>query len=655
MKDCKLSLKIVFYIICGALLIMNFYLWRMDMILALIHLLTLVSVVVLGIIAIRYQRNHVFNVSEKLKGFFESNSGDILEAVPMPSIIVSSLNLNEILFYNDNFKKNFLDQGLCAANGLDDILPKETAETIFEKDQKIISIGSDKYRIFVRKLCDFVVIYFKDETRYRDLKQKYVDSRLCVGYLSFDNKEELRQSLPDEKVLHISLSVEDMLQEWISSVKGAFQKISDGKYIALFEEKYLKKFTSDKFSILEKIHQIKADENKYATVSMGISKEISSIEEAKNEAAAALYMALGRGGDQVAVKNKNSYEFFGGTSGGLEKRSKVRTRVIARAVLEKIESADRVLLMGHKFSDFDSVGAAVALWSVCNRVQKKESKVVINKSQTLSSDLVEYLESYGDKIFATPEQAKTIVTPNTLLIILDTHSSEFLEDSEIYKKCSNIVVIDHHRMNVDKISNATIFFHEPFASSTCEMVSEMVQYMNDKCLKSYEADALLAGIMLDTKNFSLKTGIRTFEAAAYLKKKGADSRRVKRLFSNSLDSYKLRYKIIENSQLVGDCAIAWVDFDGKGLKVACSQAADELLNIKNVKASFVLFKNDGIINISSRSMGDINVQVLMEKFGGGGHQTMAAAQIKDGSSMDEVRQKLVDLINEDNLNKRNGE
>lgn len=650
MKGSGISLKTIFYIICVALITVNLSLWPISSILALIHLAIMSVIIMLSVITFRYNKNRVFDVSRNLKEFFDSNTGEILEAVPMPVVIVNSSKINNILFYNSQFKKSFFDRGYCSANNFDKIFPKDVCETIFEKDQINLTVGSDEYRVYIRKFYEFIILYFETETLYCNLKQKYLESRLCVGYLFFDNQEELKQSIADEKVLHISLSVEDTLQKWISSVCGAFEKISDGKYIAIFEEKYLKKFISEKFNILEKIHKLKADENKCATVSMGISRGFSSIEEAKNEATGALYMALGRGGDQVAIKNKNSYEFFGGTSGGLEKRSKVRTRVVARDLLGKIDSADKVLLMGHKFSDFDSVGSAVALRGICAKASGKESRVVLNKSQTLALNLVEYLEFHsgktGDKIFVTPEQARNMVTPNTLLIILDTHSFGFLEDTEVYQKCNNVVVIDHHRMNVEKISNTLIFFHEPFASSTCEMVAEMVQYMNDRYVKNYEADALLAGIMLDTKNFSLKTGMRTFEAAAYLKKKGADVGEVKRMFANSLDSYKLRYKIIEKSRIIGNCAVAAVDFEDRNLRLACAQAADELLNIKNVKASFVLFQNDGIINISSRSMGDINVQVIMEKFGGGGHQTMAAAQVNDGSSLDEVKQKLTELIDE---------
>lgn len=656
MKNLKLSPRFVWALVSLVLFIMSIALLPISPILAFMHFAIVLAIGALGFIEFQYDKKHILNVSENVKKFFSGNSGDILEAVPMPVMIVSTANINEILFYNDNFKTVFLDRGYCSVSGLKDILPRESAETLVGRTHMSVKIGEESYKLYIRKFFDFIILYFKDDTEYRNLKQKFIDSRMCVGYVSFDNKEELKQTLSDEQILYISLGLEDRLQKWISSAEGVLERISDDKYAVFFEEKYLKNFIDEKFQILEKIHEIKSPDNKYATISIGVSRGSETLEKSKAQAKNALNMALGRGGDQVAVKNKNSYEFFGGNSGGLEKRSKVRTRVVAKALMEKVETAENIFIMGHRFSDFDSVGAASALCGICSGMKKKSCHVVVNKSQTLASELIKYLESYRKDIFISPEQAKAMVTPKTLLIVMDTHSSDFLEDKALYEKCENIVVIDHHRMHVNKIQNAEIFFHEPFASSASEMVTEMVQYMNGKLLKKPEADALLAGITLDTKNFSLKTGIRTFEAAAYLKKKGADSLSVKRLFSNSLDSYKLRCRIIEKCEMAEGCAVACAESGVGDFKIACAQAADELLNIKNVKASFVIFKNNGIINISARSMGDINVQVIMEKFGGGGHQTMAAAQLDEVYDMAKAKKELIAILKENNSNnKKNGD
>ena len=656
MRNLRLSSQLVWGLISVVLFVMSIALLPISHVLAFMHFAIALAICTLGLLEFQYGKKHILNISENVKKFFSGNSGDILEAVPMPVIIVSTANINEILFYNDNFKSVFLDRGYCSANGLKDILPKESAETLINKAHTTVKVGDESYKLYIRKFFDFIILYFRDDTEYRNLKQKFIDSRMCVGYVSFDNKEELKQTLSDERILYVSLGLEDRIQKWISSAEGLLERISDDRYAIFFEEKYLKRFIDEKFQILEKVHEIKSPDNKYATVSIGISRGGETLEQSKIRAKNALNMALGRGGDQVAVKNKNSYEFFGGNSGGLEKRSKVRTRVVAKALMDKIKTAENILIMGHKFSDFDSVGAATALYGICFGM-KKNCRVVINKTQTLAGELVKYLETYEKEIFVSPEQAKGVVNPKTLLIVVDTHSTDFLEDKEVYEKCENIVVIDHHRMHVNKIQNAEIFFHEPFASSASEMVTEMVQYMNGKLLKKPEADALLAGITLDTKNFSLKTGIRTFEAAAYLKRKGADSLSVKRLFSNSLDSYKLICKIIESCDMVEGCAVACAESDGGNFKVACAQAADELLNIKNVKASFVIFKNDGIINMSARSMGDVNVQVIMEKFGGGGHQTMAAAQLDEVYDMKKAKNELIAVLKENNSNnnQKNGD
>ena len=436
------------------------------------------------------------------------------------------------------------------------------------------------------------------------------------------------------------------MRDWIKEAKGIFRKLSDEKYFVVFKEKYLKNFADNKFNIIDKIHDFKIDEHRYATVSIGISRGEESLSEAAVEAKNALNMSLGRGGDQVTIKKKNYYEFFGGTSQGLEKRSKVKTRVVAMALLEKIQESDTVFIMGHKYSDFDSVGSAVALWSVCTRVKKKKAYVVIDKEQSLARSAIDHIEKFSsDKMFVSPSQAISFVTPKSMLIVVDTHSIKFLESADLYSKVKNVAVIDHHRMAIDKIDNAAVFFHEPFASSACEMVAEMVQYMFDGHLKKSEAECLLAGIMLDTKNFTLKTGIRTFEAAAYLKKKGAESIEVKRMFSSSIDMYRLKYNVIANSHVFDSFVISRLekaDIEDNA-RVACSQAADELLNLKNIKASFVLFKSDGKINVSARSLGNVNVQLIMEELGGGGHQTMAAAQVAY-SSFDEVEEKLVKII-----------
>ncbi|HBL41553.1 MAG TPA: hypothetical protein DDY98_08375, partial [Ruminococcaceae bacterium] len=333
--------------------------------------------------------------------------------------------------------------------------------------------------------------------------------------------------------------------------------------------------------------------------------------------------------DQAAIYKTDTYEFFGGISKGIEKRSKARTRIISSAISKLIENSSNVLIMGHRFSDLDSVGSGIGMY--CAAVSLgKTAKIVINRKQTLAVGLTDMAEEKLGNIFCEPKEALKLLDRNTLLIICDTHREDVLESTELYRAAQTVVIIDHHRKNVDFISNAIVFQHDPGASSASEMVSELLQYMPskppiDECM----ADAMLAGIMLDTKNFALKTGVRTFEAAAFLKSKGADTVRVRRLFMNKLEDMKLRNDMVSSCEKYRDCAIAFADFDSPNIRTVTSQAADEMLNIEGIKASFTMFDSNGTVNLSARSLGDINVQVIMESLGGGGHLTMAAAQLPE--------------------------
>lgn len=630
---------------------MNLAIFPFNRVLAGINLSITIVLIVMGCLLVKNYESYVFKISEDIKDILGEDSRNLINSVPTPIVVLSSDTPNNLVFYNSKFKENFIDKVNYSefVNRYGEIFRE-----IIKKNTGSVIFGGRNFKVLSEKNKDFVILYFIDNTEFKNLKKKYSDTRPCVGFVVFDNRDELYRYADDEQNSQILVAVEGMLRDWMAKSQGIFKKLSGGKYFVVFEEKYLKQFISEKFKIIDKIHSAQIDEHRYATVSIGISRGAENLFKAKNEAARALDMALGRGGDQVAVKGKSSYEFFGGASQGLEKRSKVRTRVVASMLSERIASCDCVFIMGHKYSDFDSVGAAVALWSICTRIKNKKSFVVINKKESMASSAIEYLERLdSDKIFISPTQAQTMITDKSLLIVVDTHSLNFLENNDVYLMSKNIAVIDHHRLTVNKVENAMIFYHEPSASSVCEMVTELVQYIGDKCLEKSEAECLLAGITLDTKNFTLKAGVRTFEAAAYLRKKGADISEVKQMFAGSIENYKLKCRIIENARIIENCAVARLDEFNKGSRMACAQAADELLNVKNIKASFVLFPNNDKINISARSLGEINVQTIMEKLGGGGHQTMAATQI-EGMNMEQVEKKLIDIIKSNIINK-NGE
>lgn len=638
------KLYVALWIIMSTIFIMNCAVYPFSRILFLISLsITLVMGSIIFAILKSYQ-NHIFIASRDITKLVNESGERIFDNIPVPAMIIDKESKNEIFFYNNAFKKELLCDSNSFAQTADEFISGEKIEKALSKQRVDIELKNKKFSVTAHLVQDFIVICFFDTTEYKNLMQKYIDDRLCIGYVLFDNKEELSGTVEDEQYTQISATVDNILMRWMSGAHGICKKLGGGRYLLVFEEKYLKSFIADKFSVIDKVHTAKIDNSRYATISAGISRGAESAEQAHKFAEAALNMSLGRGGDQVAVNHGGRYEFFGGASRGFEKHSKVRTRVAAMTLLDKINCAGRIFIMGHQFSDFDSIGAAAGLWSVCSQSKRKETYIVVNKERSLAKTAISYLEKCGyENVFLEPEQAASMINENSLLIIVDTHCVNFVESRELYKKSTNTAVIDHHRLSVDKVSDVDMFFHEPFASSTCEIVTELIQYMGDKHLKKPECECLLAGIMLDTKNFSLKSGVRTFEAAAYLRRKGADSISVKKMFACSMELSKAKCRIIQSAEIIDDCAVAMFEGSGENTKIACAQAADELLSIKNIKASFVLSKIGSSINISARSTGDVNVQLIMEKLGGGGHQTMAAAQIKSADML-QAKENLIEII-----------
>jgi len=382
-----------------------------------------------------------------------------------------------------------------------------------------------------------------------------------------------------------------------------------------------------------------------ATLSIGLSGHSGSLHEAEQAAKQALDMCLGRGGDQAAVKTKNGYEFYGGVSKAVEKRTKIKTRIIANALSELIESSSNVILMGHRFADLDCLGSAVGMLKAA-RGMGRSAVIAIDRERNLVAPLLEKLleSGYSAADFVSPDEAQALIGPKTLMIIVDVHIPQVLESEELYRSAPFVVVIDHHRKLVGHIGNAVIFYHEPFASSASEMVAELVQYFPKKAaLSRVEAEALMAGIMLDTKNFVMRTGVRTFEAAAWLRRLGADTVEVRKLFASSIEAYQQKAALVSTADIYKGCAIASHSEPFEGIKLVAPQTADEMMAISGVSAAFVIFSYENTISISARSMGQVNVQLVMEKLGGGGHHAMAAVQI-EGADICTVRDRLTEAI-----------
>lgn len=614
----------------------NIYIFFMEMAVALFSIL----VVFLGL---RRSQSYVSKVVKNAVNRLDGKDKKYLQEFPIPILVAGAAG--DVVWFNNQFKAQLCNGRDATGDFVKQYIPNTTIDYIAASDGADVIYGDRRYTVIGSKLEASYILYFIDDTYYKETAEEYVMSRPVVATVVFDNYAEFERDMDDEQNAFVTVTVENVIQKWAAKHNALLKKLSSGRFIIIFEEREVEKLIENKFSILQEVRDIKIEGvGRAPTISMGIGRGGDSFKKCDLWSRDALEMSLGRGGDQVAIKNNDSYQFFGGVSSAVETVDKVRTRVIAGSLTEHIKASNHILIMGHKNSDLDCVGAAVGLWSSITKSLKKPCHVVVRKNQSLALPLIESMEKAGcGNMFMEPEEALSALNNNTLLIIVDTHSPSFIEEADIYERCENVVVIDHHRMMVNHISNALVFFHEPYASSASEMATELIQYMGDSNLTRLEAEALLSGITLDTKNFVLKTGVRTFEAAAYLRKKGANTVEVKRLFSNSLNTYKSKYQLVSQAEIFHNCAIACAESIIDDIRVTAAQAADELLSINNVQASFVIFKIDNVINISARSLGDINVQIMMEKLGGGGHQTMAGAQMPD-ATVEQAREQLVKII-----------
>ncbi len=524
------------------------------------------------------------------------------------------------------------------------VYPK-TFRQVMEEKGAAVSHGGKEYTVYGAKAQRGYVLYFVDDTYFKSISREYRERRPVVCLAVFDNQEEMARDGLGGEESRMTAEVEAVLRGWVLEELGGFiRKLSNGRYLLVTDDAHIEEAKQKRFRVLDRVREIKNSKNNMsATISIGVGRGAATVAESERWARQAMDMALGRGGDQVAVmQGGDTYEFFGGLSKGVEKRDKVRTRVIAATLTDHVMASDRVFIMGHANSDLDSVGSAVGMWAAIYKGLEKQANIVINRGQTLAASLVDMVEEAypQDRVFISPFEALQLATERSLLIVVDTHSVNYVENREILDQVPRVVVIDHHRMMVSHIKNALIFYHEPYASSASEMVTELVQYIKSSALDGTDAQALLAGIMLDTKNFVLKTGVRTFEASAYLRRRGADTVTVKKLFSDTLDSYKRKAQLVSGAELYKRCAIATTSWEFDDMRVSAAQAADELLSIQGVMASFVLYKVGGDVSVSARSLGDVNVQLILEEFGGGGHFTMAGAQLKN-VSVGEARRRLL--------------
>ncbi len=566
-----------------------------------------------------------------------------------------------ITWYNKRFTALAMKKGLLGTKiqkVFEEIDMKDVSQT-GENVSKRLEIGERKYRLVYyvvptsKKDGGMVMLYFLDETRYESLRNEYQSTRTGIILVQVDSFDEILDKVEDANRPVLEAEVERQLKVWAENYDAAIRKINKDKYFVLVDEQNLEAMEDNKFSILDEIRAIDMGNSLPVTLSLGISPREETILQTHETAVSALDLALGRGGDQCVIKRNERFTFYGGKSKAVEKKTRVKARIISYALKDLIRSSDHVLIMGHTYPDLDALGAAMGAYSIC-RILKKTANIVMNHSNSSIDSLYDRIkcEKGMEDIFVDHEKAKHLATNNTLLIVVDTHRPMLTEQPELLDICEKIVVVDHHRRGVEFIDKSVLVYHETYASSASEMVTELIQYIADRpVLRELEAEALLAGIMLDTKNFSFKTGVRTFEAAAFLRKAGADTVEVKTFFQGDVDSYMRIAEVVKNAKIIdGKIAISHCAEQVENAKLIASKVADELLNIKGVVASFVLTKAEGgMIQISARSLGKMNVQVIMEKLGGGGHLDTAATQMNTTmeDAMDQLEDSVMEYLNEE--------
>lgn len=616
-----------------------------DMYLFAAEVAVLIAVSLYTILRLRRLKHDVARYMSRVGATLNLAERGAVESFPQPATVCSAEG--EILWYNAYFRDQVLEGAEVYGESVGCVTGGIPMQEVRANERLEVTLGERRFRVFVGSIgvrdASLYILYYVDITRLKQIEQEYEQSRPAVMVAYIDNVEELTQNLRDSERAQIIGSIETLLEDWVSAGTGILKKYNHDWFQIVLEKRQLDTMIEKKFAILDQVRSMKVGDRVLGvTLSIGVGQG-ENLKESEQLARQAIEMALGRGGDQAAIKTKNGFDFYGGVSKGVEKRTKVRTRVVASALEKLLDSCSDVLIMGHRFSDLDCLGSAVAL-AVTARGRGKLAFVVTEREKTLAMELIDrYDEADRGSIFIEPSEALDMVSDRTLLIITDTHNPQMVESTALLAKAKTVAVIDHHRKMVDHINNATLFYHEPYSSSASELVAELVQYMGDNRLSRLEAEALLAGIMLDTRSFVMKAGVRTFEAAAYLRRLGADTVEVKRMFTGSMDTYRKKSDIVSRAEIYRGTAIACDESGETDMRVAAAQAADELLSIKGISASFTLFKENGVINISARSFGEFNVQLVMEAIGGGGHITMAGAQLK-GVTMAQAKQQLCAAI-----------
>ena len=602
------------------------------------------------------RRQGVLQYIDSVTGSVDTASKSTLINSPLPTLVFRP-DTGEIIWSNESFLQLAGVREHLFEMRLSEAVPDFQVQWLLSGKQESperVELNNHRFRVYgslvrsrnrtgVQSLV--ATTYWVETTEADHLREVYEASRPVAAILMLDNYEDLMKACEDTQRSAVLAQIDEKLQTWANAGQGILLKTDRNHYLFLFEEQYFQHFVDEKFSILDTVRAIRVAENIHPTLSIGIGKDSPSIPELYKNAKLSLEMALSRGGDQAVVRNQVDFAFYGGRTKATEKRTKVKSRVMANAFRELIADAGEVYIMGHSFADMDAVGAAAGICCAA-RKRGKQARIVIDREHTAAETLIARLDALPEYsgVFLTPAEAFLQMRADTLLVVVDTNRPDMVENPQLLESCNRVAVIDHHRRAATYIENAAFNFHEPYASSASELVTELLQYLVEPTdLLREEAGALLAGIVLDTKHFTQRTGGRTFEAAAFLRRSGADTAEVQRLFQGDLKDMVTKYDIIRRAEMYrSNIAVSVVEEPGVD-RVAAAQAADDLLTLKGVQASFVVYAAEGAVLMSARSLGEINVQVILEALGGGGNSTTAGARIED-TDPESVRQKLIGVL-----------
>ena len=595
------------------------------------------------------------NYLEQITFHVDNATKECLMYAPMPVVLFKKDG--SVLWCNDEFFATYEEQELFGTS-VDTLFEQPVLRKLFEEEKIVFntSINDRHYTVFgnVVKMdkkdseLKFGVLYLFDDTETFEYVGKYKSEAPVVAEIIVDNYDDALRNTPENYHSMFAAEIDNKIYSWFSDCECIVKKVEKDKYFVIFMKKDLDEMVENKFSILEDVKEIKCGNKYSATLSIGVGYGGQSLKEKAEFARAAVTLALGRGGDQSITKEYDNTNYFGGKSREHEKTTRVKARVTAQALRDLFMHASNIIIMGHKHIDADSFGAAVGIRAIANSMDK-EAYILCDINAPQINQLVKRISQNipYEEAFIKREEVAEKADSSTVVVVVDTHRPAYTEMPELLEQ-KTVILIDHHRRSAEFIEDTTLSYHEPYASSTCELVAELLQYAGGNLkISQYEAEAIYAGIMLDTKDFATRTGVRTFEAAAYLKRCGIDIEQVRKFFKNDFESYIKIAKIISDAEIINSkIAISTSDeVQSSDMRIIAAQAADKLLSVNEIEASFVIMQLENEVTLSARSIGNVNVQVIMEKLGGGGHQTMAGAQFKD-ESLEEVREKLLTVIDE---------